>query len=111
MPVSDMPASELYKTRFGRAFVARSEEFLRDLPEQSVDLVMTSPPFALLRQKSYGNLEQADYVDWLVSFGPLLKTALKETGSFVIDLGGAYQRGKPTRSLYNFRVLLRFCDE
>lgn len=35
---------------------------------------------------------------------------LKDTGSFVLDLGGAYQRGKPVRSLYNFRVLLEFCD-
>jgi site-specific DNA-methyltransferase (cytosine-N4-specific) len=32
-------------------------------------------------------------------------------GSFVLDLGGAYQKGTPVRSLYNFRVLLRLCDE
>src|SRR5262249_8816397 len=32
------------------------------------------------------------------------------SGSFVVDLGGAYQRGKPVRSLYSFRVLLEFCD-
>jgi len=72
---------------------------------------MTSPPFALLRQKTYGNLDQAEYVDWLVSFDPLIKRVLKDTGSFVIDMGGAYQRGVPIRSLYNFRVLLRLCDE
>ena len=36
---------------------------------------------------------------------------MRDDGSFVIDLGGAYERGSPTRSLYNFRVLLRFCDE
>jgi site-specific DNA-methyltransferase (cytosine-N4-specific) len=36
---------------------------------------------------------------------------LKESGSFVLDLGGAYQRGAPIRSLHNFRVLLRLCDE
>ena len=58
------------------------------LEEESVDLVVTSPPFALLRQKTYGNRDQDEYVDWLVSFGPLVKRVLKETGSFVIDLGG-----------------------
>jgi site-specific DNA-methyltransferase (cytosine-N4-specific) len=36
---------------------------------------------------------------------------LKDDGSFVLDLGGAYEKGVPTRSLYNFRVLIRFCDE
>ena len=36
---------------------------------------------------------------------------LKESGSFVLDLGGAYRSGIPSRSLYNFRVLLTFCDE
>lgn len=102
---------ELYRTRYGRAAVARAEDYLPLLPEASVDLAVTSPPFALLRQKSYGNLAQQEYVDWLVSFGPLVRRVLKDTGSFVIDLGGAYQRGAPVRSLHNFRVLLRLCDE
>ncbi|MCO6456036.1 MAG: site-specific DNA-methyltransferase [Pirellulaceae bacterium] len=102
---------EVYRTRLGRAVLTKSEEYLPKIPAGSVDLVMTSPPFALLRQKSYGNLDQAEYVDWLVSFGTQVHRVLKETGSFVIDLGGAYQRGAPVRSLYNFRVLLRLCDE
>ncbi len=102
---------ELYRTPRGRLIVGQAEEYLPRVAEDSVDLVMTSPPFALLRQKAYGNLDQAEYVDWLVSFGPLVRRVLKDTGSFVIDLGGAYQRGRPIRSLYNFRVLLRLCDE
>jgi DNA modification methylase len=101
----------LYETPFGKAFVGDSRHWLRQQPDESVDLVLTSPPFALLRQKSYGNLDQAEYVDWLTSFGPMVRRVLKPTGSFVIDLGGAYQRGVPVRSLYNFRVLLRLCDE
>lgn len=101
----------LYRTERGRMIVGNAEDALRSLPADSVDLLVTSPPFALLRQKSYGNLEQREYVDWLVSFGPSIKRVLKPSGSFVLDLGGAYQRGKPIRSLYNFRVLLRLCDE
>jgi site-specific DNA-methyltransferase (cytosine-N4-specific) len=104
-------AFELYHTQLGLAVVARAEDYLPTLPEKSLDLVMTSPPFALLREKAYGNPDQAVYVDWLVSLGPLVRRVLKDTGSFVLDLGGAYQRGLPVRSLYNFRVLLRLCDE
>jgi site-specific DNA-methyltransferase (cytosine-N4-specific) len=72
---------------------------------------MTSPPFALQRQKAYGNEGQDTYVDWLLSFCADIKRVLKPTGSFVLDLGGAYEKGRPVRSLYNFRVLLRLCDE
>jgi site-specific DNA-methyltransferase (cytosine-N4-specific) len=102
--------THVYRTRRGLQVCADSGEILAALPDGSVDLIVTSPPFALLRQKSYGNEDQAEYVAWLSEFGRAALRPLKDTGSFVLDLGGAYQRGKPVRSLYNFRVLLDFCD-
>jgi DNA modification methylase len=100
----------VYSTSLGLQVCADSRVILNALPEASIDLIVTSPPFALLRQKSYGNEDQADYVAWLVEFGRAAHRPLKPTGSFVLDLGGAYQRGRPVRSLYNFRVLIEFCD-
>lgn len=105
---SERPA---YSTQLGAAYVGDSLKFLAELPDNSVSLVMTSPPFALQRQKEYGNLDQSEYVDWLLEFGRLIHKKLKEDGSFVLDLGGAYQKGVPVRNLYQFRVLIRFCDE
>lgn len=101
----------LYLTKYGQTYLGDSTELLKYLDTNSIDLLITSPPFALQRQKSYGNEEQNSYVDWLLSFAPEIKRVLKETGSFVIDLGGAYQKGIPIRSLYNYRVLIRLCDE
>lgn len=101
----------LYKTKMGEAYVGDSLELLLKLPAESVDLVITSPPFALQREKEYGNKNQADYVDWLLQFAEPVKHVLKQTGSFVLDLGGAYVSGRPVRSLYNYKVLLRFCEE
>lgn len=107
----DFPrTTQVYKTRRGLQLCGDSVELLASLPGQSVDLVLTSPPFALLRKKTYGNEEQDQYVEWLGRFGAASYRVLKESGSFVLDLGGAYQRGKPVRSLYNYRVLLDFCD-
>lgn len=106
-----MTQSVVYKTALGEAHCGDSLELLKSLPDGSVNLVMTSPPFALLRQKEYGNLEQHEYIDWLAEFAALVKTKLRDDGSFVLDLGGAYQKGVPTRSLYNFRVPIRFCDD
>jgi site-specific DNA-methyltransferase (cytosine-N4-specific) len=104
-------AQAIYRTSLGQAVAAQSEDYLAVLPANSVDLVLTSPPFALLREKDYGNKDQESYVDWLVSFGDHVRRVLKSTGSFVLDLGGSYQRGIPVRSLCNYRVLLRLCDE
>lgn len=100
-----------YRTEHGEAWCGDALELLNVLPDNSVNLFITSPPFALQRQKSYGNKDQAEYLDWLSKFAALIFTKLVADGSFVLDLGGAYQRGEPSRSLYNFRVPIRFCDE
>ncbi|MBI2422358.1 MAG: site-specific DNA-methyltransferase [Candidatus Hydrogenedentes bacterium] len=95
----------------GSAYIGDSLELLANIPDNSVNLVITSPPFALQRQKEYGNLGQVEYVDWFLGFAKVVHRKLKEDGSFVIDLGGAYERGVPARSLYNFRLLIRMVDE
>jgi len=100
-----------FRTERGEAIIGDSMDVLRDLSMESVDLIITSPPFALLREKAYGNLDQSKYVDWLLGFAPLVHRVLKKTGSYVIDLGGAYQRGVPVRSVYQFRVLLHHIDD
>jgi len=113
--VSSLPtfksANPAYTTTLGAAYCGDSLNFLDAMEAESVDLIVTSPPFALLRQKSYGNESQDTYVDWLLEFGKRSLPVLKPTGSFVLDLGGAYQRGLPVRSLHQYRTLLRFCDE
>ena len=100
-----------YTTKKGKCLVGNSLDLLSTVEDGSVNLVMTSPPFALLRQKSYGNLAQEEYVDWLCEFGKLVYQKLTDDGSFVIDLGGAYNRGNPTYSLYQYRVLIKMCDK
>lgn len=100
-----------YSTEWGNAYCGDSRELLAQLPDESVNLVITSPPFALQRKKEYGNREQHEYVEWLAQFARIVHSKLKQDGSFVLDLGGAYQKGSPARSLYNFRVPIHLCDE
>jgi site-specific DNA-methyltransferase (cytosine-N4-specific) len=100
-----------YVTNRGAAHCGDSLELLAALPDESVNLVLTSPPFALQREKEYGNKTQTDYVAWLAQFARLVQRKLKHDGSFVLDLGGSYEQGSPTRSLYNFRVAIHFCDD
>lgn len=100
-----------YKTKLGSAIHGDSRDLLTHFEDGTVNLVITSPPFALQRQKEYGNVEQDEYIDWLTDFARLVYAKLRNDGSFVIDLGGAYRKGVPSRSLYNFRTLIRFCDD
>jgi DNA modification methylase len=100
-----------YQTSLGQAECGDALQLIKALPDGSVDLVMTSPPFALLRPKAYGNEPQDDYVDWLCIFAQAARSKLADTGSLVLDLGGAYQRGIPSRSLHIYKLILKLCEE
>jgi site-specific DNA-methyltransferase (cytosine-N4-specific) len=109
--IEKMGSSPTYQTGLGAAFLGDSLELLNQLPDKSINLVLTSPPFALQREKEYGNKVQDEYIGWLAQFAEVVYQKLKDDGSFVLDLGGAYEKGKPVRSLYNFRIPIHFCDE
>jgi site-specific DNA-methyltransferase (cytosine-N4-specific) len=101
----------LYKTALGACYCADSREFLATLPAGSVDLIVTSPPYALHFKKEYGNADQQEYVAWFLPFAREFKRVLKPEGSFVLNVGGAWTPGAPLRSLYHYRLLLALVDE
>ena len=77
----------------------------------SVDLIMTSPPFGLVRKKSYGNEDATRYCDWFRPFAEGFRRVLKDSGSLVIDIGGSWNPGLPTRSLYHLKLLIMLVEE
>lgn len=106
--ITDLMDSDPYYTaEGGAAYHGDSRNLLEQLPEESVDLVVTSPPFALNRKKDYGNKDAEDYNDWFMEFAKKVKPVLKPQGSFVVDIGGGWQKGEPYRSRYHFELLTR----
>jgi DNA modification methylase len=99
-------SAPLYRTHRGAAYLGDSVALLRALPDASVDLVVTSPPYALHFEKEYGNVSKEDYVLWFRPFAQEILRVLKDTGSFVLNIGGSYNEGVPTRSLYHFKLLV-----
>jgi DNA modification methylase len=99
-----------YTTRLGRAYHADSLDVLRGLATDSVALVLTSPPFALRRQKAYGNVPAGEYIEWFWPFASEIARVLKQDGSFVFDLGGAWNPGSGTRSLFQYELVLRLAQ-
>lgn len=100
-----------YSTELGAAYLGDSVQVLGKLPENSVNLVLTSPPYALHFKKEYGNVSKGEYVAWMLPFARQIHRVLTEDGSFVLNIGGSYNKGLPTRSVYHFRLLLALIDE
>ena len=101
-----------FETPLGEVLCGNSLDYLfGQATEGSVDLIMTSPPFGLLRKKSYGNKDADRYCDWFRPFARGFRRVLKENGSLVIDIGGSWEPRRPTRSLYHFELLLMLCQE
>lgn len=105
------PAKPFYETSLGAAYHCDCIQFLKTIEDGKVNLVLTSPPFALKRKKEYGNEEEDKYVEWFLSFAPDIRRILKDDGSFILDLGGAYLPGDPIRSIYMFDLLVRLVKE
>lgn len=101
-----------HKTKFGQMYLGDSLDLLHSKSsEKSIDLIMTSPPFGLVRKKSYGNEDAEEYCNWFRPFAEGFKRVLKDNGSLIIDIGGAWKPGTPTRSLYHFELLIMLCKE
>jgi site-specific DNA-methyltransferase (adenine-specific) len=63
-----------------------SAKVLRTLPAESVDLIVTSPPYADQRKSTYGGMNADRYVKWFMPIADELYRVLKPTGSFVLNI-------------------------
>lgn len=107
-----MNLSPVQTTKAGQFYVGKAEELLKGpLGAElrgKVQLIFTSPPFPLNEKKQYGNLQGEAYVSWLTSFAPVFADLLTPNGSIVIELGNAWEPGRPEQSLLPIRSLLGF---
>lgn len=104
-------STPFYETAAGAAYLGDSRDLLAALPEGSVNLVFTSPPYALHFKKEYGNVSKADYVGWFLTFAREIHRVLADDGSFVLNIGGSWNPGTPTRSLYHYKLMIALVEE
>jgi len=111
-PAEMMPnVQPFYRTVAGAAYLGDARETLKSLPDGSVNLVFTSPPYALHFKKAYGNVSKEDYVEWFLTFAREIRRILADDGSFVLNIGGSWNPGSPTRSLYHFKLMIALVEE
>lgn len=110
-PSSLVAKTPYFQSEYGAAYLGDSLDLLRSLPTGRVNLVVTSPPYALHFKKEYGNKSKKEYVDWFLPFATQIHRILTEDGSFVLNIGGSYNPGTPTRSLYHFKLLIPLVEK
>lgn len=101
---------EIYKTQLGKLLVGDSVEiaktYLKRYYKKKFQLIITSPPFPLNAKKKYGNKQGNDYLEWFTNLAPIFSDLLTDDGSLVIELGNAWESGRPVQSLLHLECLL-----
>jgi len=101
----------IYETENGVALWADATTAAAVIEDSSIQLIITSPPYDLVTPKHYGNLNGKAYLDWLTGLAAEWKRMLVDDGSLVLNLGDVWEKGQPTVSLYQERLLLRLVDD
>lgn len=101
----------VYETPLGQAIWADALAAMGRMESGRFQAIITSPPYALLNPKAYGNVSAAEYVEWLLPFAKEWVRLLKPDGSILLNLGHAWEKGQPTMSTYHYRVLLALQDQ
>jgi len=81
-----------------------SREQLKSLPDDSVDLIVTSPPYADQRKNVYGGIRPEDYIDWFLPISKQLLRVLKPSGTFILNIKEKAVNGE--RSTYVIELIL-----
>lgn len=86
-----------------------SVEALQHIPSDTYDLIVTSPPYADSRKKTYGGIHPAQYVDWFLPISEELLRVLKPTGSFILNIKERVVNGE--RHTYVIELILAMREQ
>lgn len=78
---------------------------MKNIDENSIDMVFTSPPYAERRKSTYGGVNEDIYVEWFLPIASEIKRILKPTGSFFLNIKPHVNDGE--RSLYVYDLVTR----
>ena len=87
-----------------RVIYGNAEKVAYLLPPDSIDLIITSPPYADQRKNTYGGIHPDNYVDWFMPISEGLLKVLKPTGSFVLNIKEKVTNGE--RHTYVMELIL-----
>jgi site-specific DNA-methyltransferase (adenine-specific)/site-specific DNA-methyltransferase (cytosine-N4-specific) len=84
-------------------------EVMKDIPDKSINMVITSPPYADRRKKCYDSISENKYVQWFLPIAQEIKRILCSNGSFFLNIKPHTRKGE--RSLYVFDLVMSLVKE
>ncbi|ERM15499.1 DNA methyltransferase [Pantoea ananatis BRT175] len=104
-----------YKTELGQLYLGDSLEIINNenISEYvgKVNLIVTSPPFPLNNKKKYGNEIGEEYLKWFKKLTPVFNQLLADDGSLVIEIGNAWEPGRPVQSTLHLECLFEMTKQ
>jgi site-specific DNA-methyltransferase (adenine-specific)/site-specific DNA-methyltransferase (cytosine-N4-specific) len=85
-------------------YLGDCQQELKKIPDNSIDLIVTSPPYADQRKSTYGGISVDEYVDWFLPISKELLRVLKPTGTFILNIKEKVVNGE--RSIYVMELIL-----
>lgn len=87
-----------------KIIVGDCEEVLKSFPDNCVDLIVTSPPYADSRRGTYGGIHPDDYVEWFLPKTSQFLRVLKPSGTFILNIKEKVVNGE--RHTYAIELIL-----
>lgn len=104
-----------YKKYLNKITCGDCEEVLKDINDESIDLILTSPPYANLRkymingEDQFGKLTPDKYVEWFLPKAKEFFRVLKPNGSFILNINDKTVNG--FQDLYVYKLVIALCEE
>ncbi|WP_072091734.1 DNA-methyltransferase [Trabulsiella odontotermitis] len=99
-----------FSTKKGKLYLGDSLSLLKESQFKKyigkVNLIITSPPFPLNNKKKYGNEIGEKYKEWFTQLAPVFNKLLTDDGSVIIEIGNAWEPGRPVQSTLHLECLL-----
>jgi len=101
----------VFETELGTALWAEAEAASGIIADRTVQTILTSPPYPLIKAKKYGGRRGEEYLTWLLSLAKDWHRILADDGSLMLNLADVYLPGTPTLSLYQEKLLIALVED
>ena len=97
------------KDFFDKIIQGDCEKILQDFPDNCIDLIFTSPPYADQRAKTYGGIKPDNYVEWFLPKAAEFQRVLKPSGTFILNIKERVVDGE--RHTYVIDLILKMREQ
>lgn len=101
----------VFQTALGCLYVGDSLKIIQSIPTQSIDLILSSPPFSLDRDAGSNDLNKGEFLEWMLKYMTEFGRVMVPNGSVVLELGNTWSSHARKRSIHNYQLIVKLCSD